>query len=49
VTPPTDLKLACEECITFTAEQVVLQRWLQMLEATSLNPRTCGVDLSQNV
>jgi hypothetical protein len=46
-TPPTALELACEEDIKFTAEQAVLQSWLQMLEATSLNPRTCGVEFLQ--
>jgi hypothetical protein len=38
VKPSTALKLASEECITFTEEQVVLQSWLQMFEATLLNP-----------
>jgi hypothetical protein len=44
VKPPTDFKLPCEELATFTEKKVAKGSWLQMLEATALNPRTSEVD-----
>jgi hypothetical protein len=43
VKPPEDFSLACEERVTF----IELNGWLQMLEATLLNPRKYGIDFPQ--